>query len=60
MAMAPPKAQTKSNIDADLLAPAGRQFRQPYFPPDTHPTTRVGGGGHGLSVEALFTTNAQE
>ena len=49
-----------SNLDADSIVPAGRQFRRRYWPPDPRPTIRIGGKGRGLSIEPLFATNAKE
>ena len=49
-----------SNLDTDLMTPAGRLFRRPCWPPNQRPTIQIDGGDRGLSIETLFITNAKE
>ena len=51
---------TQSNLGADLKAPAMRPFQKGYWPPNSRPTTRVGGGGRWLSIKPQSAVNPNE
>ena len=49
-----------SNLDRDLMAPAGRPYWRSFWPFDQRPTLRDGVGARGLSIKPLLATKAQE
>ena len=50
----------QSNLGADSIAPVRRSFQKGYWPPYPWPTTRIGGGGRGLSIKPPYATNGSE